>query len=112
MYSCSIPQVLRASQIELWVMESERLHEVNCRNPQFDSPLKAFSVQSFCGSLNDPSHGKNAGTLPDLRIEFDQVWNEVCCTRKSKTVCTRLAKYKSGDSYRRLLRSLFRVVNF
>ena len=49
----------------------------------------------------------SAGTLRGLRIEFDQVWNEVCFTRSSRTVFTEQAKYKPGDTFRHLLRSSF-----
>ena len=45
----------------------ERLHEV-------------VAFQSSCTSLCDLTLGKNAGTLLDLRIEFDQAWDRVCCT--------------------------------
>ena len=76
MYSCSMPQVFREPHIELWVMGSNAFmksfvatHILTLHSWHFCS--------IFCMSLNDPSLGRNAGTLPDLRIEFDQVWNVV-----------------------------------
>ena len=57
----------------------------------------------------------SAGTLPDLRIEFDQVWNGVCCTRSSRTVFTEQAKYNRAIVsdiffYPFLLMTLIRVL--
>ena len=110
MSSCSIPQVLRASQIELWLMESNAFKKSIVAN-HILTPHSWHFLFNHSVSLNDPSLGRSAGTLPDLRLEFDQVWNTVCCTRSSKTVCTALAKYKSGDSFRRLLTPVDPTVN-
>ena len=74
--------------------------------PTFWFTTHGISDQSFCASQDGLLFGKSFWIPPDLPLGFGQVLDTICSTVLSRTVCTTLAKNRSGGSFQHLPRVL------
>ena len=96
-----VVDVARFEGLPNWFVRDgiERLREVHCRCPHFDSTLMAFSVQSICMLQGGPLSGRNVWSQPDLLLVSGQALGIIFHTLLTRTVCTTRAMSKSGGSY-------------
>ena len=77
----------------------ERLHEINCRCPHFDSPLMALLFnQSVCCKVVC-CLVRFFWSQPDLLLVSGQALGIIFCTELSRTICATRAMNKSGGNY-------------